>query len=76
MCGAARLQMEPFLECVTTVIRPLCGGRTVRAALALCMEAEASPAGDGAEVSLPVIERTEYFEHPEWRQDLWWTSVA
>jgi hypothetical protein len=62
--------MEHFLECVTTGIHPLCDGRTVRAALALCMEAEASLAGDGAGVSLSVIERTECFEHLEWRPDL------
>jgi len=63
------LQMEHFLECVTTGIRPLCDGRAVRAALALCVAAEASLAGDGAEVSPSAIERTEYIEHSEWRQD-------
>jgi hypothetical protein len=44
--------------------------RTVRAALAVCLAAEASLAGDGAEVSLSAIERTEYVEHAEGRQDL------
>jgi hypothetical protein len=68
--GAARLQMEHFLECVTTGIRPLCDGRAVRAALAVCLAAEVSLAGDGAEVSLSAIERTEYVEHSEGRQDL------
>ena len=41
------MQMEHFLECVTTVIRPLCGGRAVRAALALSMAAETTLAVDG-----------------------------
>jgi hypothetical protein len=68
--SAARLQMEHFLECVTTGIRPLCDGRAVRAALAVCLAAETSLAGDGAEVSLSAIERTEYVEHAEGRQDL------
>ena len=68
--------MEHFLESVTSGIRPLCYGRAVRAALALAMAAETTLAVDGAEVSLSAVERTEYFEHPEWRQDLWWTSVA
>jgi hypothetical protein len=62
--------MEHFLECDTTGIRPLCDGRAVRAALAVCLAAEASLAGDGAEVSLSAIERTEYVEHSEGRQDL------
>jgi hypothetical protein len=64
------LQTEHFLECVTIGIRPLYDGRAVRAALAVCLAAEASLAGDGAEVSLSAIERTEYFEHSEGRQDL------
>ena len=68
--SAARLQMEPFLECVNTGIRPLCDGRAGRAALAVCLAAEASLAGDGVEVALSAIERTEYFEHSEGRQDL------
>jgi hypothetical protein len=42
----------------------------VRAALAVCLAAEASLAGDGAEESLSAIERTEYVEHTEGRQDL------
>ena len=37
---------------------------SVRAALVVCL------AGDGAEVSLSAIERTEYVEHVEGRQDL------
>jgi predicted dehydrogenase len=68
--GAARLQMEHFLECVTTGIRPLCDGQGGRAALAVCMAAEASLASDGDEVSLSAIEQTKDFEHPEGRQDL------
>jgi hypothetical protein len=64
------LQMEHFLECVTTVIRPLWGGRAVRAALALSMAARTTLAVYGAEVSLSANERTEYFEHSEWGQDL------
>ncbi len=62
--------MEHFLECVTAGIRPLCDGRTVRAALAVRLAAEASLAGDGAKVSLSAIERTEYVEHAEGRQNL------
>jgi UDP-N-acetylglucosamine 3-dehydrogenase len=68
--GAARLQMEHFLECVTTGIRPLCDGQAGRAALAVCIAAEASLASDGAEVSLSAIEQTKDFEHSEERQDL------
>jgi hypothetical protein len=62
--------MEHFLECVTTGIRPLCDGQGGRAALAVCMAAEASLASDGDEVSLSAIEQTKDFEHPEGRQDL------
>jgi hypothetical protein len=62
--------MEHFLECVTTGTRPLCGGQAGRAALAVCLAAEASLAGDGAEVSLSAIERTNDFEHSEGRRDL------
>ena len=40
--GAARLQMEHFLECVTTNTRPLCDGQAGRAALTVCLAAEAS----------------------------------
>jgi predicted dehydrogenase len=68
--GAARLQMEHFLECVTTGTRPLCDGQAGRGALAVCLAAEASLAGDGAEVSLSAIERTKDYEHTEGRQDL------
>jgi predicted dehydrogenase len=68
--GAARLQMEHFLECVTTGTRPLCDGQAGRGALAVCLAAEASLAGDGAEVPLSAIERTKDSEHTEGRQDL------
>jgi predicted dehydrogenase len=57
--GAARLQMEHFLECVTTGTRPLCDGRAGRAALAVCLAAETSLTNDGAEVPLSEIERSE-----------------
>jgi predicted dehydrogenase len=57
--GAARLQMEHFLECVTTGSRPLCDGRAGRAALAVCLAAETSLTNGGAEVSLSEIERSE-----------------
>jgi predicted dehydrogenase len=57
--GAARLQMEHFLECVTTSTRPLCDGQAGRAALAVCLAAEASLANDGTEVPLSAIEQTE-----------------
>ena len=55
--GAARLQMEHFLERVTTNTRPLCDGQAGRAALVVCLAAEASLANDGVEVPLAVIER-------------------
>jgi predicted dehydrogenase len=57
--GAARLQMEHFLECVTTGTRPLCDGQAGRAALAVCLAAETSLTNDGAEVPLSEIERLE-----------------
>jgi predicted dehydrogenase len=63
--GAARLQMEHFLECVTTGTRPLCDGQAGRAALTVCLAAEASLANDGAEVPLSAIERTTEFERSE-----------
>jgi predicted dehydrogenase len=63
--GAARLQMEHFLECVTTGARPLCDGHAGRAALAVCLAAEASLANDGAEVPLSAIEQTKEFERSE-----------
>ncbi len=64
--GAARLQMEHFLECVTTNTRPLCDGQAGRAALAVRLAAaEASLANDGVEVPLAVIEQTKEFERSE-----------
>ena len=57
--GAARLQMEHFLECVTTGTRPLCDGQAGRAALAVCLAAETSLTNDGAEVPLSAVERLE-----------------
>lgn len=63
--GAARLQMEHFLECVTTGTRPLCDGQAGRAALAVCLAAESSLMNDGTEVSLSEIEETKEFERSE-----------
>jgi predicted dehydrogenase len=64
--GAARLQMEHFLECVATGTPPLCDGQAGRAALAVCLAAEASLENDGAEVSLSGIdEQTKEFERSE-----------
>ena len=63
--GAARLQMEHFLECVTIGTRPLCDGEAGRAALAVCLAAEASLANDGAEIPLSAIEQAREFERSE-----------
>jgi predicted dehydrogenase len=68
--GAARLQMEHFLECVMTGTRPLCDGQAGRAALAICLAAEASLANDGDEVTLSTIEHTESFERSERKQSI------
>jgi predicted dehydrogenase len=68
--GAARLQMEHFLECVSTGTRPLCDGQAGRAALAICLAAEASLESDGTEVSLSAIGRTAEFGRSEGGQDL------
>ena len=59
------MQMEHFLECVTTNKSPLCDGQAGRAALAVCLAAEASLANDGAEVPLLAIEQTEKIERSE-----------
>jgi UDP-N-acetylglucosamine 3-dehydrogenase len=64
--GAARLQMEHFLECATTGMPPLVDGRAGRAALAVCLAAEASLMNGGAEAPL---EQTKEFERPEGRQE-------
>ena len=63
------MQMEHFLECVTTDIRPLCDGQAGRAALAICLAAEASLTNDGAEVSLSAIERTGEPDHSKGEQE-------
>ena len=63
--GAARLQMEHFLECVATGTRPLCDGQAGRAALAICLAAEASLESDGTEVPLSAIGRTAEFGRSE-----------
>ena len=68
--GAARLQMEHFLECVSTGMRPLCDGQAGRAALAICLAAEASLESDGTEVPLSAIGRTAEFGRSEGGQDL------
>ena len=59
------MQMEHFLECVTTNTRLLCDGQAGRAALAVCLAAEASLVNDGVEVPLAVIEQTKEFECSE-----------
>jgi hypothetical protein len=63
--GAARLQMEHFLACATTNTLPLCDGQAGRAALTVCLAAEASLVNDGAEVPLSAIERRKEFERSE-----------
>lgn len=68
--GAARLQMEHFLDCVTTGARPPCDGRAGRAALAVCLAAEESLANEGAEMSLSTVEQTRVFEPSEEGRDL------
>jgi myo-inositol 2-dehydrogenase / D-chiro-inositol 1-dehydrogenase len=63
--GAARLQMEHFLECVTTDVPPMADGQAGRAALAVCLAAETSLANDGGEVPLSAIERTKEVDQSE-----------
>ena len=63
--GAERLQMEHFLECVTTNTRPLCDGQAGRAALTVCLAAEVSLVNDRAEVPLSAIEGSKEFERSE-----------
>lgn len=48
--GAARMQMEHFLDCATGTASPVCDGRAGRAALAVCIAAESSLEQGGAEV--------------------------
>jgi hypothetical protein len=68
--GMTIRECEHFLECVTTGVRPLCDGQAGRAALAVCLAAEASLASEGAEVPLSEIERTKDFERSEGGRDL------
>jgi predicted dehydrogenase len=67
--GAARLQLEHFLECVTTGTPPLVDGQAGRVALAVCLAAEASLTNDEAEVPLSAIEQTKKFDGLEEGQD-------
>jgi predicted dehydrogenase len=67
--GAARLQMEHFLECVTLGIRPLCDGQAGRAALAVCLAAEVSLTNNGTEVPLSAIEHSSEFKRSEGGQE-------
>ena len=59
------MQMEHFLECVTIGLRPLCDGRAGRAALAICLAAEASLTNNGTEVHLSAIEDSSEFKRSE-----------
>jgi predicted dehydrogenase len=68
--GAARLQMEHFLECVATGTPPLVDGRAGRAALAVCLAAEASLTNGGTVVALSDLEQPEEYERSKGERNL------